>query len=262
MEHTIATRVRRILHHLSGSEDISAQIPHLSVMNCNRAPNCMAQRFDNRTVFNGNESVSQAGVMQHASSKCDSSLQNFKCSRDSIMDSSYGKQGETFLSKKDNESPSLSNLRDAHSSKQNSASSSIESLKFSGPSQEHYVYGGAAHPSISDVDTGLVWSPRIDVLECSSNYAVIVEIPGVNINGIRVEVGDQSLTITGKRVMQQQWRHLMSSRDSNLIYHRKEILQGPYEVIWPLPKDVDRDRVSAEFVDGFLHITVPKSYKG
>ncbi|KAK8970023.1 hypothetical protein KSP40_PGU009830 [Platanthera guangdongensis] len=228
MEHTIATRVRRILDHMLGSEDISAQTPYLSVMNCNKAPNCMAQRFDNRTVFNGNESVSQAGVMQHASSKW--------------------KRGENFFCKKDNDSPSLSNLGDAHSSKQDSASSSIESLKFSGPSQEQYVYGGAARPSISDVDTGLVWSPRIDVLECSSNYTVIVEIPGVNINGIRVEVGDQSLTITGKRAMQQQWRHLMSSRDSNLIYHRKEILQGPYEVIWPLPKDVDRDQVSAEFV--------------
>lgn len=254
MEYTIAARVRRILDHMAGSEDISARNPYLSVMNCNRTPTCMAQRIDNRMVFDGQESVSQAGVMQQASSKRDSSLQNFKCSCDSIMDSSYEKQGETFFCKKDKENASLSNLGGVHSSKQDSASSSIESLKFSEPSQERI-----SHPSISD---GLVWSPRIDVVECSSNYIVIVEIPGVNMNEIRVEVDDQSLTITGKRVMQQQWRNLMSFRDLNLIYHRKEILQGPYEVIWPLPKDIDRDRVSAEFVDGFLHITVPKSYKG
>jgi HSP20 family molecular chaperone IbpA len=38
---------------------------------------------------------------------------------------------------------------------------------------------------------GIEWSPRMDVAESDRNYVMTVEIPGVNINDIRVEVDDQ-----------------------------------------------------------------------
>lgn len=38
---------------------------------------------------------------------------------------------------------------------------------------------------------GIEWSPRMDVAESRRSYVMTVEIPGVNINDIRVEVDDQ-----------------------------------------------------------------------
>ncbi|KAF3319725.1 class II heat shock protein-like protein [Carex littledalei] len=39
---------------------------------------------------------------------------------------------------------------------------------------------------------------------------------------------------------------------------RREIAQGPYRLTWPLPNNVNKDSVSAKFMDGILHVTVPK----
>ncbi|XP_020571179.1 17.2 kDa class II heat shock protein [Phalaenopsis equestris] len=240
MEHTTATRrIRRILDHVLAYEAILSPTSHLSAMNCSSTLNSMAGRSDNRLLYAPRDSVSQAGFIHH----------------DSV------KEEEPLFSRKARESCSFPDSRDIHLSKQASSSSSTEAVKFAGKSdkiEKKSIYSRTSCPSISNVDTGLVWSPRIDVAESSSSYVVIVELPGVNINGIRVEVDDQNLTITGKRILHQQWRTMNSSADSNVTYHHKEILQGPYEVIWPLPKNINRDQISAEFVDGFLQIVVPK----
>lgn len=39
--------------------------------------------------------------------------------------------------------------------------------------------------------SGNEWSPRIDIAESGRNYVMMVEIPGINTNDIRVEVDDQ-----------------------------------------------------------------------
>jgi len=37
---------------------------------------------------------------------------------------------------------------------------------------------------------GIEWSPRMDVAESESKYVITVEVPGVSISDIRVEVDD------------------------------------------------------------------------
>jgi HSP20 family molecular chaperone IbpA len=49
---------------------------------------------------------------------------------------------------------------------------------------EDFFFFGLSH-------AGIEWSPRMDVAESDRNYIMTVEIPGVNINDIRVEVDDQ-----------------------------------------------------------------------
>lgn len=68
----------------------------------------------------------------------------------------------------------------------------------------------------------------------------------MNINLISVAICD-SLAVKGKRSTQF-WKVAGSSNDSISTYHKREILQGPYEVVWPLPPDVNKDSVSAEFL--------------
>ncbi|OAY67676.1 Small heat shock protein C2 [Ananas comosus] len=101
------------------------------------------------------------------------------------------------------------------------------------------------------------WSPRMDVAETGANYVVTVELPGVRISDILVEVDEQNLTVTGERSIQQQTVQIYPE-NCRPKYHQKQILQGPYRVVWALPNDANKDNVTAKFVDGFLHITFPK----
>ncbi|KAI9114666.1 hypothetical protein K1719_014364 [Acacia pycnantha] len=105
--------------------------------------------------------------------------------------------------------------------------------------------------------SGVEWSPRMDVAESEGKYVMTVEVPGVSIKDIRVEVDDQKLSVKGKRSTSF-WRVAGDPNGSFSSYHRREILYGPYEVVWPLPAGVNKDRVSAEFLDGFLQIVIPK----
>ncbi|XAR50824.1 hypothetical protein NMG60_11005271 [Bertholletia excelsa] len=108
-----------------------------------------------------------------------------------------------------------------------------------------------------DIDcSGFQQFPRMDVAESGCSYIIAVELPGVNIGDIRVEINKQNLTVLGKKLSQ--WWGVATSESRVSTYHRKEISQGPYQIVWPLPTNVNKDSVSAEFVDGLLRIIVPK----
>ncbi|CAJ1971368.1 unnamed protein product [Sphenostylis stenocarpa] len=104
---------------------------------------------------------------------------------------------------------------------------------------------------------GIEWSPRMDVAESEGKYVITVEVPGVSIGDIRVEVDDLKLCVKGRRSTSS-WTITGCPNASFSSYHRREILYGPYEVVWQLPSGVNKDRISAEFLDGLLQIIVPK----
>ncbi|XLS63823.1 hypothetical protein HN51_023797 [Arachis hypogaea] len=84
-----------------------------------------------------------------------------------------------------------------------------------------------------------------------------VEVPGVRINDIRVEVDDQKLSVKGRHSTS--YLTIAGSPNASFSsYHKREILYGPCEVVWPLPSGVNKDHISAEFQDGFLQIIIPK----
>ncbi|GLJ14310.1 hypothetical protein SUGI_0230490 [Cryptomeria japonica] len=99
------------------------------------------------------------------------------------------------------------------------------------------------------------WSPRMDAVESGSAYVVTVELPGVTASGIRVEVDDKRLSVTGKRSTEW-WR---DGNNKYAVYHKRELSEGPYCVTWQFPSNSNRDAVSAEFVDGLLQIRIPKN---
>ncbi|VVA90194.1 unnamed protein product [Arabis nemorensis] len=106
-------------------------------------------------------------------------------------------------------------------------------------------------------NSGSVWSPRLNVAEFEHNYIVAVELPGASINDIRVEVDNINLTVTGRRTAICH-RVDAGTKDSIFGYHKQEIQQGPFKVSWSLPSNVNKDNVSAEFMDGLLRIVIPK----
>ncbi|XP_010925588.2 18.8 kDa class II heat shock protein isoform X1 [Elaeis guineensis] len=262
MEHEIARRrISRILDHVAGPGEVSPPNPHLFPMNCSSTLSTIIPRCDNRLLFARQGSVSQGYFMQQVSTR-----QNFGPGISSQQNSCPAK-GESscqpfrkpMFSRPVQTESTLSISRDNYSVKQDLTLSSNDHPKFARPGS-----GKIKKPQLlcsrtrqTSISNGMEWSPRMDVAESGANYVVTVELPGVNLIDMRVEVDNQSLTIIGKRSTQQH-RMPNCAGNSNPVYHQREILQGPFRVVWPLPIDVNKDSVSAEFVDGFLQITLPR----
>lgn len=98
-------------------------------------------------------------------------------------------------------------------------------------------------------------TPRMDVAESGGKYILLIELPGFSINDIRVEVDNTTLTVGTTK-----GRTTASSLgdQTSSSYYKREIREGPFEISWPLPFNVNPDSVSAEFLDGLLRITINK----
>jgi HSP20 family protein len=94
------------------------------------------------------------------------------------------------------------------------------------------------------------WEPAIDVHETHNDYFVLVDIPGVMPEEVRVYVEDQTLVVHGRRASQQ------LAKAGAVIY--AERFQGEFVRRFPLPGDVDPANLQVSFARGLLIIQLPK----
>jgi HSP20 family protein len=95
-----------------------------------------------------------------------------------------------------------------------------------------------------------VWAPAVDVYENDKAYVVEVDLPGLRKEDVRVTVQDGVLTIQGER--------RLAREEKGVDYHRQERFYGKFLRSFTVPETVDVDRISAEFKDGVLRLTLPK----
>ncbi|KAB1206651.1 Small heat shock protein C2 [Morella rubra] len=214
--------------------------------NCNGSLNTVVRRCDNGVLFARQGSASQAYFMRQAPLQEVSPAQSAVPHKSSGFESSYNAFEAPLFSRPVSKEPNLLNI--GQPIKQGSILTMPEPPKFAKPSRKasgrsQLHSKKKVHYSESD---GLEWSPRMDVAESGRNYVMTVELPGVNTNDIRVEVDNQKLTVRGRRSTQY-WKMAGISNGSISAYHKREISQGPYQVVWPLSTDVNKDSVSAEF---------------
>ncbi|MGE0576157.1 MAG: Hsp20/alpha crystallin family protein [Reyranella sp.] len=74
---------------------------------------------------------------------------------------------------------------------------------------------------------GIGWEPPADVLETDSMVLILVALPGVDPNQIRLGLQGGVLTISGERVLPQELR--------TATIHRMELPQGRFERRVPIP---------------------------
>jgi HSP20 family protein len=98
----------------------------------------------------------------------------------------------------------------------------------------------------------LTWfSPRTNVAETDNAYEVSVDLPGMKPEDFAVELKEGQLWITGHRKEEKE--------ETGKAYHLVERQYGEFRRVIPLDTSVDPDKVQAEYKDGVLHLTVPKS---
>lgn len=93
--------------------------------------------------------------------------------------------------------------------------------------------------------------PRIDMSETDKSIEVTAELPGVAHEDIQLTLGEGSLTLSGEKKQEKE------SKDNG--YHMMECSYGAFQRILPLPCDVETDKVSAQFKNGILHVSLPKA---
>jgi len=95
------------------------------------------------------------------------------------------------------------------------------------------------------------WTPALDVFEDKDTLVVKAELPGMKREEIEVSLHDGSLSISGERKSENKYE------DAEV--YRAERYVGKFQRTVSLPSPVASDKVKAQYTDGVLTITLPKT---
>ena len=95
------------------------------------------------------------------------------------------------------------------------------------------------------------WYPACDVLEDKESVKIVVELPGLTPEDVKLSLENNVLSIRGEKKQQ--------AEERTERVHRYERSYGSFERSFALPTSVDSDEVSASFQNGILTVTVPKA---
>ena len=95
--------------------------------------------------------------------------------------------------------------------------------------------------------------PAVNVKETNENYLIEVAAPGMKRDEFKVELDNNVLTISS----QHEEKH--EEQDEARNYTRREFNYQAFQRSFTLPENqVEGEKISARYVDGILHIMVPK----
>ena len=92
---------------------------------------------------------------------------------------------------------------------------------------------------------------KCDIYEKDGNYHIEMDVPGFDKKDIKVEAKNDYLTISAEKSSE------VNDEDKDKNYIHRERSYGKYERSFYL-RDLDQDKISAEFNNGVLKIVIPK----
>lgn len=94
------------------------------------------------------------------------------------------------------------------------------------------------------------FSPNVDVYYCGDPQRAIVKVDlaGVELSEVGIEVSGRHLAIVGERQMQE---------SEGRVYQQIEIPSGSFRRVVELQVEVDAERASATYEEGILRIELP-----
>jgi HSP20 family protein len=92
--------------------------------------------------------------------------------------------------------------------------------------------------------------PAMDVIENDDSITLRVDLPGLSVDDVNVELEDNMLTFSGEMgdTIEQETDR----------YHYRERYTGSFQRSLRLPNTIDPEKVEASFENGVLNITLPK----
>ena len=95
------------------------------------------------------------------------------------------------------------------------------------------------------------WTPAIDVFEDKDSLTVRAELPGMKREEIELSLHDGCLSISGERKSE--------NKHEDAEVYRAERFFGRFQRTVSLPAPVATDKVKAQYKDGILTVTLPKT---
>lgn len=92
--------------------------------------------------------------------------------------------------------------------------------------------------------------PPVDVIEDASGITLYADLPGVPKDKLSLHLDADSLTIEGEVVM---------ATPEGITASRAEVSAPTYRRVFTLSKELDGEKVSAEFKGGVLKLRIPKA---
>jgi HSP20 family protein len=93
--------------------------------------------------------------------------------------------------------------------------------------------------------------PPVDILETGDQVVLSVEVPGFEKEDLVLEVDGRQLTLRGEK------REPALAAGQTAVHRERRF--GKFERSFTLGFGVDRERISADFTDGVLTVTLPKT---
>jgi len=94
------------------------------------------------------------------------------------------------------------------------------------------------------------WMPAVDILEKDGNLLLRAELPGMTEKEIDLKLDGHVLTLKGERKQEHE------EKEGN--FHRIERSYGSFSRSFTLPETADREKISAEYKNGVLTVTIPQ----
>ena len=95
------------------------------------------------------------------------------------------------------------------------------------------------------------WFRSLDLAETDNELVVKAELPGMDPKDIEISLSDGMLTIKGVKKQEKE--------EKKSDYHFIERSYGAFTRSIQLPRQVEREKISASYKNGLLRITLPKS---
>ncbi len=97
---------------------------------------------------------------------------------------------------------------------------------------------------------GLFGMPPADLQETDQAHILALELPGLNKDDVDIAIDGDLITVSGHKAEETQ--------DASAAFRVSERRFGRFERSFPLPPDVDRQAIEAQFRDGVLKIVLPR----
>lgn len=98
---------------------------------------------------------------------------------------------------------------------------------------------------------GLALNPAMDVSEDENAYELRMDAPGMSADEFDIQIQGNTISVRGSRNEE--------SEEKTKTFHRVERCSGNFSRTITLPCDINEDEVAAQYENGVLALTLPKS---
>lgn len=112
------------------------------------------------------------------------------------------------------------------------------------------LFEGPAWPNTRQAQLFSGWTPAVDLYQSNDEITAVIELPGMRKEEIEISLHDGMLSISGERKEES----AEGEKDG-----RSERFVGKFRRSISLPTRVDAGKVTANYKDGILTVTLPKA---